>query len=89
MIFLLLLFYEATVCFCVKNSILIHKPHTIFLPLNTILCSPIFPIDSEVNESFCPSSFRGRISLHMLSSLAKDVFPNFSYNHHTKRLVIF
>lgn len=35
---------------------------------------------SEVNESFSPSSFRGRISLHMLSSLAKDIFPNFSYN---------
>jgi len=42
---------------------------------------------SEVNESFSPSSFRGRISLHMLSSLAKDIFPNFSYNHHTRRFV--
>ncbi|KAJ1421295.1 cytoplasmic FMR1-interacting, partial [Ochromonadaceae sp. CCMP2298] len=42
---------------------------------------------SEVNESFSPSSFRGRISLHMLSSLAKDVLPNFSYNFHTHRFV--
>lgn len=42
---------------------------------------------SEVNESFSPACSRGRISLHMLSSLAKDVFPNSSYNLHTHRFV--
>lgn len=42
---------------------------------------------SEVNESFSPSSFRGRISLHMLSSLAKDIIPNFSFNYYTRRFV--
>ena len=47
----------------------------------------VFSQYSEVNESFSPSSFRGRISLHMLSSLAKDIFPNFSYNLHTHRFI--
>lgn len=42
---------------------------------------------SEVNESYCPTSFRGRISLHMLRALVNDAFPNYSYNYHTERFV--
>ena len=41
----------------------------------------------EVNESYSPTSFRGRISLHFLSSLAKDILPNSSYNYYTHRFV--
>ena len=41
----------------------------------------------EVDESFAPTSFRGRISAHLLRSLTGDVFPNFSYNAYTQRFV--
>lgn len=59
--------------------------HAYVFPLSLLHTYPYkytytVPHCSEVNESFSPSSFRGRISLHMLSSLAKDIFPNFSYN---------
>lgn len=41
----------------------------------------------EVDESFSPTSYRGRICLHILNSLARDIMPNFSYNAYTNRFV--
>jgi len=42
---------------------------------------------SEVNESISPTSFRGRIALHVLRTLVTDLFPNYSYNLYTQRFV--
>lgn len=42
---------------------------------------------SEINESYSPATFRGRISLHFLASLIQDIFPNSSYNLFTQRFV--
>mmetsp|Transcript_22337 Transcript_22337/g.32537 ORF Transcript_22337/g.32537 Transcript_22337/m.32537 type:complete len:1588 (+) Transcript_22337:206-4969(+) len=41
----------------------------------------------EVNESYGPTAFRNRISLHMLRTLVTDLFPNCSYNITTERFV--
>jgi cytoplasmic FMR1 interacting protein len=41
----------------------------------------------EVDESFSPVANRGRISMHILNALAKDLFPNFSYNNYSKRYI--
>lgn len=40
---------------------------------------------SEVTETVGPVSFKGRIVMHVLSSLVLDVFPNYSYNVYTQR----
>jgi len=42
---------------------------------------------AEINASFAPTSFRSRISSHMIKSLLGDIFPNYSYNGYTKRFV--
>ena len=42
---------------------------------------------SEVTETVGPCSFRGRIVVHVLSSLVIDLFPNYSYNMYTHRYV--
>eukprot|EP01038_Epipyxis_sp_PR26KG_P007795 gene7795-10589_t len=52
-----------------------------------ITLDPFDTMLSEVNESFSPISFRGRISLHFLNSLVQDIFCNFSYNMYTERFV--
>lgn len=42
---------------------------------------------NEINAYFAPTSFRSRISSHMIKSLLGDIFPNYSYNGYTKRFV--
>ena len=42
---------------------------------------------SEVTETVGPVSFRGRVVMHVLSSLVLDLFPNYSYNLYTGRYV--
>ena len=42
---------------------------------------------AEVTETVGPVSFRGRIVVHVLSSLVLDIFPNYSYNMYTQRFV--
>lgn len=42
---------------------------------------------SEVTETVGPVSFRGRIVVHVLSSLVIDIFPNYSWNLYTNRFV--
>lgn len=57
------------------------------------LLSEFFLLDSfdqmlhEVDESFSPTGFKGRISLHLGSSLATDILPNFAYNIFTERFI--
>jgi cytoplasmic FMR1 interacting protein len=41
----------------------------------------------EIDESWSTTAYRGRISLHILTSLARDVIPNFSYNQYTQRFI--
>lgn len=64
-----------------------------FLATTHSLLSQHLTLDSfdamllEMDESFSPVANRGRISMHILNSLAKDIFPNFVYNHHTQRMI--
>ena len=57
------------------------------------LLSELVEIDSidsilnEVNESYGPTSFTSRISLHMVRTLTTDLFPNCLYNNDTERFV--
>lgn len=41
----------------------------------------------EIDECWSTTAYRGRISLHILTSLARDIFPNFSYNQYTQRFI--
>lgn len=41
----------------------------------------------EIDESFAPAAFVGRISVHLGASLATDLMPNFSYNLYTERFI--
>ena len=42
---------------------------------------------AEVTETVGPMSFRGRVVMHVLSSLVMDLFPNYTYNAYTNRFV--
>lgn len=44
-------------------------------------------IFGEVEESIPTTGYRGRISIHVLRSLTGDIFPNYSYNYHTRRFI--
>ena len=41
----------------------------------------------EVNESFTPTAFLGRIVVHFLRSIITDIIPNYTYNLFTQRFV--
>jgi cytoplasmic FMR1 interacting protein len=41
----------------------------------------------EVDESLSPTSYRGRVSLHILNSIARDLLPNYVYNGFTGRFI--
>lgn len=55
--------------------------------------SEVFTMESfdiifgEVEETLPTTGYRGRISVHVLRSLTGDIFPNYSYNYHTRRFV--
>lgn len=41
----------------------------------------------DVNDTFSPNSFKGRINFHFLKNLVMDLFSNHSYNFYTHRFV--
>lgn len=69
--------------------------HQLLKILRTLhaLLSQYFRLDDfdqalhEVDESFSPTGFKGRISLHLGSSIATDLLPNFAYNVFTERFI--
>jgi len=69
------------------NSLLTVVRNTHALLSKFVEIDSIDSILSEVNESYGPTSFTNRISLHMLRTLTTDLFPNCLYNNDTERFV--
>ena len=42
---------------------------------------------AAVNEEVAPTSYRGRIVIHILTELIQDLFPNFAFNAVTRRFI--
>lgn len=61
----------------------LHKQFSIYLELD-----PFEQMLYEVDESISLTSYRGRVSLHILNAMANDLVCNYSYNSYTHRYVL-
>ena len=66
---------------------ILEKSYNLIVNNTAIQLDEYSMIFNEINETFSPTSFKGRISFQILKSLIVDIYPNFSYNMITQRFI--